>query len=103
VNLTLTGRHFEITPYLRAHVQEKVKKLARFDEHISEAGIVLFKDSANDIAEGKIHISHTVLTAKGLGKDMYIAVNDLVDKLHSQLLRHDGKLHDRKRHAAPTE
>jgi len=38
-----------------------------------------------------------VLTATGRGKDMYIAVNDVVDKLVAQLLRQQGKFHDRKR------
>jgi ribosome-associated translation inhibitor RaiA len=39
-----------------------------------------------------------MITAKGQGSDMYIAVNDLIDKLAAQLQRHEGKLRDRKRH-----
>jgi putative sigma-54 modulation protein len=98
MNLTLTGRHFEITPYLKAHVDEKVKKLAHFNDHIIEGEIVLLKEGIKDVAEGKIHLSHTVLTAKGEGKDMYIAVNDVIDKLVAQLHRQQGKFQDRKRH-----
>lgn len=103
MNLTLTGRHLDITPYLKAHVDEKVKKLDHFNSHIIEAEIVLLKEGAKDVAEGKVHLSHIVLTAKGRGKDMYIAVNEVVDKLVAQLLRQQGKFHDRKRpnHAAP--
>jgi len=103
MNLTLTGRHFEITPYLKTHVDEKIRKLDHFNSHIIKAEIVLLKEGAKDIAEGKVHLSHSVLTAKGQGKDMYIAVNDVVDKLVAQLLRHQGKFQDRKRpnHAPP--
>ena len=97
MNLTLTGRHFEITPYLKAHVDEKVKKLDHFNSHIIEAEIVLLKEGAKDVAEGKIHLSHTVIAAKGQGKDMYIAVNDVIDKLVAQLHRQAGKFQDRKR------
>ncbi len=97
MNLTLTGRHLEITPYLKAHVDEKVKKLDHFNSHIIEAELVLLKEGAKDVAEGKVHLSHTVLTATGRGKDMYIAVNDVIDKLVAQLLRQQGKFHDRKR------
>ncbi len=106
MNLTLTGRHLEITPYLKAHVDEKVKKLDHFNSHIIKAEIVLVKEGVKDIAEGKIHLSHTVLTAKGQGKDMYIAVNDVIDKLVAQLHRQQGKFQDRKRHnpaAPPTD
>jgi ribosomal subunit interface protein len=103
MNLTLTGRHIDITPYLKAHVDEKVKKLDHFNSHIIKAELVLFKEGAKDVAEGKVHLSHTVLTAKGEGKDMYIAVNDVIDKLVAQLHRQQGKFQDRKRpnHSAP--
>jgi ribosomal subunit interface protein len=102
MNLTLTGRHLEITHYLKAHVDEKVKKLDHFNSHIIKAEIVLQKDGARDVAEGKIHLSHTVLAAKGQGKDMYIAVNDVIDKLVAQVHRQQGKFHARKRHNHPT-
>jgi ribosome-associated inhibitor A len=97
LNLTLTGRHLDITPYLKAHVDEKVKKLDHFNSHIIRAEIVLLKEGAKDVAEGKIHMSHTVLAAKGQGKDMYMAVNDVIDKLVAQLHRQQGKFQDRKR------
>jgi ribosomal subunit interface protein len=102
MNLTLTGRHFDITPYLKAHVDEKMKKLDHFNSHIIGGEIVLFKEGIKDVAEGKIHLSHSVLTAKGEGKDMYIAVNDVIDKLVAQLHRHQGRFQDRKRHNAAT-
>ncbi|MBM3331154.1 ribosome-associated translation inhibitor RaiA [candidate division WOR-3 bacterium] len=104
MNLTLTGRHLDITPYLKAHVDEKMKKLDHFNSHIIKAEIVLTKEGAKDVAEGKVHMSHTVLAAKGQGKDMYIAVNDVIDKLVAQLLRQQGKFHDRRRsnHTPPS-
>jgi ribosome-associated inhibitor A len=97
MNMTLTGRHLDITPYLKAHVDEKVKKLDHFNSHIIRAEIVLLKEGAKDVAEGKVHMSHTVLAAKGQGKDMYMAVNDVIDKLVAQLHRQQGKFQDRKR------
>lgn len=94
---TLTGRHFEITPYLKSRIDEKVKKLQHVNDGIIETEIVLFRDSINHIAEGKVRLGHTLVAAKGLGKDMYIAVNDLIDKLLLQMKRHEGKVRDRKR------
>lgn len=97
MKLSLTGRHIEITPHLREHVDDKISKLDRYNEHIIEGEIVLFRDSINDIAEGKVRLGHAILTAKGQGSDMYIAVNDLVDKLLAQLQHHEGRLRSRKR------
>ena len=101
MKFTLTGRHFEITPYLKSRINEKVKKFEHVSDNIIEVEIVLFKDSVNHVAEGKLHLGHTMLAAKGLGKDMYIAVNDLVAKLLLQIKRHEGKLRDRKRQPRP--
>jgi ribosomal subunit interface protein len=99
MKFNLTGRHIEVTPHLRAHVTEKISKLDHFNAQISEGEIILFRDSIKDIAEGKIHVGHTVLTAKGSGPDMYVAVNDLVDKLLAQVQRYEGRLRARKRPA----
>lgn len=98
MNLTLTARHFEITPNLKKHIDTKIARLEHYADRITRGEVVLFRDSINDIAEGKIHVGHTMLTARGQGKDMYLAVNDLVDKLVVQLNRYEGKLRDRKRH-----
>jgi putative sigma-54 modulation protein len=103
MKLKLTGRHIEITNHLKDHVETKFRRLDRYAEHVSETDIVLFKEGIRDVAEGKLHLSHSIITAKGLGGDMYSAVNDLVDKLAGQLLRHEGKLRDRKRHSPSTE
>jgi len=98
MQLKLTGRHFEITPTLKAHVTERFDRLSKYNAHILEGEVVLFRDHVNDIAEGKIHLGHTVFAAKGEAADMFGAVGDLVDKLLIQLQRHEGRLRDRKRH-----
>lgn len=97
MKLILTGRHFEISPHLRKHVEERVTRLEKYNDHILDGEIVLFQEHVDQVAEGKIHVSHSVLTAKAESTDMYTSVTELVDKLLVQLTRHDGKLKDRKR------
>lgn len=99
MKLTLTGRHLEITPHLRQHVETKAQKLEHLTDHMIEGGIVLFRDHVNEVAEGKIHLSHTIITARAEATDMYAAVNELVDRLEVQLRRHFDKIHSRKRQA----
>ncbi len=101
MKLTLTGRHFEITPHLKRHVREKVKKLEKLNDHNIEGEIIFSKDHVNDIAEGRIHYGHFAITAKGEATDMYAAVSDLVDKMLTQLQRHEDKLRDRRRLSPP--
>jgi len=99
LKLRLTGRHFEVTPHLRRHVNERFERLERFDHGVISGEVVLFKDRAFDVAEGQVHLGHTFLTAKGSGTDMYVAVNDMFDKLQTQLQRYEDRLKARKRSA----
>ncbi|MFO7675482.1 MAG: ribosome-associated translation inhibitor RaiA [bacterium] len=97
MKLTITGRHFEVTPFLRKHVEEKITRLDHYSDRIHEGEIILLKDRASEIAEGRIHIGHTVFTARAESTDMYNSVNELFDRILAQLKRHDGKIRDRKR------
>jgi putative sigma-54 modulation protein len=99
MKLRLTGRHFEVTPHLRRHIVERFDRLERFDHGVIEGDVVLFKDRAFDVAEGKVHLGHTILTAKARGTDMYVAVNEMFDKVQTQLQRYESKLKTRKRSA----
>jgi len=99
MKLSLTGRHFEITPFLRDHVETKISHLDDYSEQIHEGEIVLSKDHVNEIAEGRIHVGHTLITARAESTDMYNSVNELFDRILVQLQRHEGRLRDRKRQA----
>ncbi len=97
MQLSITGRRFVISSHLRDYVNKRMEKLAKFDHHISKGEIILFRDRAFDVAEGKIHTGHFVFAAKGHGSDMYEAVNDLADKIGIQLERHLEKIRARRR------
>lgn len=101
MRLNITGRHFQVTPHLREHIDRRFEKFAKLDGHIIAAEVVLFHDRAKAVAEARLHLSHTVFTAKGTSNDMYLAVNDMVDKLHTQLGRYEDRLHTRKHAPAP--
>jgi len=100
MKLTLTGRHFEITPHLRQHVESKAEKLDHYTDHILEGEIVLFPERAIHVAEGKVHLSHTVIAARAEDHDVYAAVTELVDRMLVQLRRHTDWLNSRKKHGA---
>ncbi len=99
MQITITARHLEVTPYLRTYIEKKMSKIARYDHQVLEGEIILFRDRAFEIAEGKFHSGHFIVTAKGQGKDLYEAVNDLTDKLTVQLERHQEKIRTRRRRA----
>lgn len=92
MNLRLTGRHVEITPHLRKHVEAHFEKLDRLDHHTIEGELVLFRDRAFDVAEGKFLVGPKHLNAKAQGPDFYVAVNSVFTKIQKQLQRHESRL-----------
>ena len=100
MKLTITGHHFEVTPFLRKHVEEKMTRLDHYNDRIHEGEVVLTKDNVNEIAEGRVHFGHTVITARAESTDIYNSVNELFERILVQIQRHEGKLRDRKRQGA---
>ncbi len=97
MQITLTARHFEITPHLRQYAIKKLSKLERFDHQILKGEVVFFLNRAYNVVEGKVHSGHFVFTAKGYGEDMYQAINDFTDKMIAQIERHLEKIRARRR------
>jgi ribosomal subunit interface protein len=97
MKIAITARHFDLSPALKDFVQEKITKFDRYLNDIIDGEIILTRESGFDIAEGKIHLSHTVFMAKGRSNDMYLAVSEMVSRLLKQLRTQEGKWKARKR------
>ena len=95
----ITARHFALTGQMKDYVTKRLTKLERYSHHIVNAEIILSKDAGMDLVEGKVHLKHDMLTAKGKNSDLYLAVTKVVDRLETQLKRHDERMKDRKKTA----
>ncbi|MEO0074465.1 MAG: ribosome-associated translation inhibitor RaiA [candidate division WOR-3 bacterium] len=95
--LKLSSRHVEITPHLREHISKQFERLAKLDHGIIQGEVTLTRDRAFDVAEGKIHVGHTFLTASGRGTNTYTAVNEMFDKVRVQLGKYEGRIKTRRR------
>jgi putative sigma-54 modulation protein len=98
---SITARHFELTDQLREYVNRKAAKLERYSHYIISLELILAKGSPLEEVEGKAHLKHELLTAKAQSKDLLLGISEVVDRLLTQMKRHDEKMQDRKRTAAP--
>ncbi|MEO0093349.1 MAG: ribosome-associated translation inhibitor RaiA [candidate division WOR-3 bacterium] len=97
MKIAITARHFELTPALKDFVQEKLTKLDRYLNGMTEGEVILSRESGLDTAEGKLHFRHNLFVAKGKSNDMYLAVSDMVNKLLKQLKTQESKWRTKKR------
>ena len=92
MQVNLTGHHVDITDSLRAYVDEKIAKLERHFEHVTNVHVILSVEKLNRKAEATVHASGADVFAESVHEDMYAAIDALIDKLDRQVLKHKEKL-----------
>ena len=96
MQITVTGRHFEITDPLRQHIESKINKLDRYIDGITDVHVVLTVEKHRHIAEINLQVNGSLLRGLEEKHDMYQAVDTVIDKIERQVRRHKDKGTDRK-------
>lgn len=98
---TVTGRHVEITPALRAHVEERMDHLARYSGRPAEASVVLTVEKYRHQAEVTLNVDGVLIQAKEETSEMYASIDQTVAKIERQLKKYKDRQHVRRqRHPA---
>jgi len=98
-----TGRHVEVTPGLRKHVESHFKKLAHiFNDPTASTHVIIEVEKTRHIAEVIVHWRDHTLTAKDTNADMYMALTRAIAKIEKQGLKLKKKIIDRKQGGRPT-
>ena len=93
MQLNITGRHIDVTDALRNYVTNKVTRLERHYDHITNVQVVLAVGKAGQTAEAIVHAGHgQEIFADAEADDLYAAIDALSDKLDRQLIKHKEKL-----------
>lgn len=85
--VTITGKHVEITDTIRAHAEDKVEKLPRYYDSITQIEVVLEgNEGGMQCVEVLVHAEHNdLLIAKETGTDIYTCIDAAVHKMERQL------------------
>lgn len=105
MNLTISGHHLEVTPALRTYVTSKLGRIKRHFDQVVDVKVLLTLENLKEKelrqkAECNIHIKGIDLFAECAHADLYAAVDQLVDKLDRQVVRHKDRLQSH-HHEAP--
>ncbi len=95
MQINISGHHLEVTPALRDYVTNKLGKLERHFDSITNTQVTLSVEKLRQKAEAKVHVSGADLFAQSEHEDMYAAIDALTDKLDRQILKHKEKLINR--------
>lgn len=90
----ITGHHVEITSALRDYVDNKLERLERHFDHITDVHVILTVEKQQHKAEASLHLKGHHLYADDSQADMYAAIDGLIDKLDRQVVKQKEKMKD---------
>ncbi len=98
MQINLTGHHIEITDSLRNYVTEKMEKLERHFDKVSNTHVILSLENVKHKAEATVHMTGNNIFADAIEDDMYAAIDGLIDKLDRQVKKHKEKMKNHLHH-----
>jgi putative sigma-54 modulation protein len=91
MNLNLSGHHLEITPAIREHVLSKISKVKRHFDNVIDVNVILSVEKLKQKAEANVHLSGKTIFVECDDANLYVAIDNLVEKLDRQILKHKEK------------
>ena len=92
MQISITGQHMDVTPALQNHVSEKVEKIVRHFDHVTNTNVVLHVEKTRHMAEATINTKGATIHASSTADDMYAAIDSMVGKLDRQVIKHKEKM-----------
>jgi putative sigma-54 modulation protein len=104
MQMTVKGRNTDVPEKLRAHAQQKLAKVKRFDDRILAMDVEFSEERNPRVAEAhKVEVTVTtksrLVRAQASAADPAAAVDQVVDRLQRQIKKLKGRRVDRTQHA----
>ncbi|MDH5216928.1 MAG: ribosome-associated translation inhibitor RaiA [Gammaproteobacteria bacterium] len=92
MQLDITGHHVDITDSMREYVAEKVGRITRHFDNVTDIHVILSVEKQSKKAEATVQVKGGKIYADALDDDMYAAIDSLADKLDRQVIKHKEKI-----------
>lgn len=88
VPMKITGRRLAITSALRQHIESRFERLMRYEVKLSHLEVILAVSKLQHRAEVVCTMQGRRIQAKASTLEMYSTIDQLVDRLGSQIRKH---------------
>ena len=97
MNLTISGHHLDVSPALREYVVTKLDRVTRHFDQVVDINVLLSVEKQKEKerrqkAEVTLRVKGKDIFVEQCSGDLYAAIDQLMDKLDRQVVRHKGKL-----------
>ncbi len=95
MQISITARHFDLTPGLKEHTQDRLERMTKYGVPLLEAHAVLMVEKYRHNAEVTLHGKGFHIAGHAESEDMYQSVDQACQKLEEQIRRHKDKIQDK--------
>jgi len=108
MNIIVSGIHLEVTEAIKKHASGKAEKLTKYFDSIIEVKLNLTVEHTK--SEGDRHIADAIVLANGttlkahaVDKNLYTAIDEVVEMLEAQVKKYKDRLKNRQHHQKPAK
>ena len=94
--MKITGRHLVITSALRQHIESRLDRLVRYEVKLTHLEVILGVSKLQHHAEVVCTMQGRRIQAKASTREMYATIDQLVDRLGTQIRKHKERQADHK-------
>lgn len=94
MQVSVTGHHVEVSAPLKDYMVNKIEKLERHFDHVTNVHCILTVEKLRHKAEATVFVNGGTIYADATEEDMYAAIDGLVDKLDRQVRKYKEKMVD---------
>lgn len=92
MRISISGKNIEVSEYLKDLIDKKVGKLERYFPKDTEVQVTMAVERNRHIVEVTIPYENIIIRGEEVTGDMYASIDNVLDKLEKQILKHRTKL-----------
>lgn len=96
----IVGRNIEVTPGLRAAVEEKIGKLDKYFNPDTEVHVTLSVEKDRQKIEVTIPVKGSIIRSEQVSNDMYVSIDLVEEIIERQLKKYKNKIVDKQQASA---
>lgn len=97
MHITINGHHIEVTQAMREYVENKLERLERHFDQVTNIDVILSVEKLVQKAEATVPVNGSKVFATAEDQNMYAAIDMLADKLDRQIIKRKEKITDHHR------
>lgn len=96
----IVGRNVEVTPGLKAAVEEKIGKLEKYFRPETEVHVTLSVEKERQKIEVTIPVKGSIIRSEQVSNDMYVSIDLVEEIIERQLKKYKNKIVDKHQNAS---